>query len=82
MFRKLIKKQDKYIKAVGSRSCILYSSSKVNKAIVDVCPPFRPILSANWTPTHKITVSGIHIELPDYQGIILKRLFFICKRNC
>ena len=46
-------KQYKKIKAVGSRPGILYGLCKVHKAIVDVCPPFRPILSAIGTLTYK-----------------------------
>ena len=40
--------------AVGSRPGFLYGLCKVHKAIVDTCPPFRPILSAIGTPTYKI----------------------------
>ena len=47
-------KQYKKIKAVGSRPGVLHCFRKVHKAIVDVCPPFRPILSAIGTPTYKI----------------------------
>ena len=39
-------KQYKKVKVVGSRPGVLYSLCKVYKAIVDVCPTFRPILSA------------------------------------
>ena len=39
-------KQYKKIKAVGSRPGVLYGLCKVDKAIVDVRPPFRPRLSA------------------------------------
>ena len=46
--------QYKKIKAVGSRPGLLYGLCKVHKAIVDICPPFRPILSAIGTPTYKI----------------------------
>ena len=42
------------IKAVGSRRGVLYGLCKVRKAIVDICPPFRPILSAIVAPTYKI----------------------------
>ena len=44
-------KQYKKIKAVGSRHGVLYGLCKVHKAIVDVCPPFRPIFG---TPNYKI----------------------------
>ena len=47
-------KQYKKNKAVGSRHGVLYDLCKVYKAIVDVCPPFRPTLSAIGTPTYKI----------------------------
>ena len=50
----LTEKQYKKIKAVGSRPGILYGLCKVHKAIVNICPPFRPILSAIGTPTYKI----------------------------
>ena len=45
-------KQYKKIKRVES-SGVLYGLCKVHKAIVDVCPPFRPILSAIGTLTYK-----------------------------
>ena len=38
--------QYKKVKAVGSRPGILYALCKVHKAITDICPLFRPILSA------------------------------------
>ena len=44
-------KQYKKIKAVASRPGVLYGLCKVVKAIVDVCPLFRPISSAIGTPT-------------------------------
>ena len=46
--------QYKKIKAVGSRPGILYGLCKVHKAITDICPPFRPILSAIGTPSYKL----------------------------
>ena len=42
------------IKAVGSRPGVLYGLCKVHKAITDICPPFRPILSAIGTPSYKL----------------------------
>ena len=33
---------------------ILYGPCKVQKTITDVCPPFRPILSAIETPSYKL----------------------------
>ena len=33
---------------------ILYGLCKVHKAIIDICPPFRPILSAIGTPSYKL----------------------------
>ena len=47
-------KQYKKIKAAGSRPGDLYGLNKIDKAIVDVCPPFRHILSAVGTPIYKI----------------------------
>ena len=46
--------QYKKIKAIGSRPGILYGLCKVHKAIFDVCPPFRLILSAIGTPSYKL----------------------------
>ena len=46
--------QYKKIKAIGSRPGILYGLCKVHKAIIDVCPPFRPVLSAIGTPSYKL----------------------------
>ena len=46
--------QYKKIKAVGSRPGILYGRCKVHKANTEVCPPFRPILSAIGTPSYKL----------------------------
>ena len=44
----------KKIKAVGSRPGILYGLCKVHKTINEVCPSFRPILSAIGTPSYKL----------------------------
>ena len=46
--------QYKKIEAIGSRPGILYGLCKVHKAITDICPPFRPILSAIGTPSYKL----------------------------
>ena len=46
--------QCKKIKAIGSRPGILYGLCKVHKAIIDVCPSFRPILSVIGTPSYKL----------------------------
>ena len=46
--------QYKKIKAVGSRPGIRYELCKVHKAITEVCPPFRPVLSAIGTPSYKL----------------------------
>ena len=46
--------QYKKIKAIGSRPGILYGLCKVHKAIIDVCPPFRPIFSAIGSPSFKL----------------------------
>ena len=44
----------KNIKPVGSRPGVLYRLGKVHKEINNGIPPFRPILSAIGTPTHKL----------------------------
>ena len=49
--------QYKKIKAIGSRPGILCGLCKIHKAIIDVCPPFRPILSAIRTPSYKLAKS-------------------------
>ena len=41
--------QYKKIKAVGNRPGILFGLCKVHKAITDVCPSFRPLLSTTET---------------------------------
>ena len=46
----LTEQQNQKAKAVVSNSAILYGLCKVHKTVVDVCPPFRPILSAIGTP--------------------------------
>ena len=46
-------KQRKTIKEVGSRPGVLYSPCKIHKAIVDVCPSFRPKLFPIQTPLFK-----------------------------
>ena len=44
----------KSIKPVGSRSGILYGSSKIHQQTCNGLPPFRPILSAIDTHTYKL----------------------------
>ena len=39
---------------MGCNPGILYGLCKVHKAVVDVCPPVRPIFSATGTPTYKL----------------------------
>ena len=46
--------QYKKIKAVGSKPGILDGLCKVYKVITDICPPFRPILSAIGTSSYKL----------------------------
>ena len=46
--------QYKKIKAVGSRPGILYGLCKVHNATADICPPFRPTLSAIGTLSYKL----------------------------
>ena len=52
--RSLSTEQYKKIKGVGSRPEIRYGLCKVHKAITEVCPPFRPTLSAFRTPSYKL----------------------------
>ena len=42
------------LRPVGSKPGTLYGSAKVHKPIINGLPPFRPILSAIGTPTHKL----------------------------
>ena len=51
---RLTEQQYKKVKTMGSNQGILYGLCKVHKAVVDVCPPFRPILSAIGTTTYKL----------------------------
>ena len=46
--------QYKKIKPVGSKPGILHGLCKLYKVITDICPPFRPILSATGTPSYKL----------------------------
>ena len=41
----------RFLKPVGTRPRYIYGLCKVHKDIIDNCLPFRPILSANNTPT-------------------------------
>ena len=41
------------LRPVGSKPGTLYGSAKVHKPLINGLPPFRPILSAIGTPTHK-----------------------------
>ena len=50
----LTEQQYKKVKAVGRNPGILYALCKVHQAVVDVCLPFRHILSAIGTPTYKL----------------------------
>ena len=43
------------LKAAGSRPEILHGFCKVHKAITDIFPPFRPIISANGTPSYNLS---------------------------
>ena len=52
--RSLSTEQYKKIEAAESRPGILYGLCKVQKAITNVCPPFRPKPSAIGTPSYKL----------------------------
>ena len=54
----------KSLKPVGTRPGVMYGSSKVHKASVGNCPPFRPILSALNTPTYKLAKFLVPILKP------------------
>ena len=43
--------QYKKIKAIGNRAGKLYGFCKVRKAIIDICAPLRPIISAIGPPS-------------------------------
>ena len=47
--------QHKKVKAVSSRPGVFYGLCEVHKNIVDRCPPFEPIFSANGTLPYEIT---------------------------
>ena len=73
-------KQYKEIKTVGSRTGVLHGLCKVHKAIVDVCPPFRLILSVIGTPTYKIAKFLVPILCClTFKNSMLKTLF--CLEN-
>ena len=85
---KLSDKQCKIIKAVGSRPGVLYGFCKVHKAIADVCPPFRPILTAIGTSTYKIakflvpimsclTINGFTVKDSLQRKLLNKTVTFI-----
>ena len=42
------------LKPVETKPGIMYGLCRVNKDVIDNCPPFRPILSAINTPTYKL----------------------------
>ena len=46
--------QYKNIKAIGSRPGILYGLCKFHKSIINVCPPFRPIILRIETSSYKL----------------------------
>ena len=62
--------QYKKIKAIGSRPGILYGLCKVHKAIIDVCPPFRPILFAIRNPSYRLA----KLLLPKLSSITFNEL--------
>ena len=60
---------------------VSYSLCKVHKAIVDICPPLRPVLSVVETPTYKIVKFLLHI-LSCLTINDCYRLIFVCERYC
>ena len=50
----------KSMRPVGSRPSILYGLGKIHKETHNGLPPFRSILSASSTPTHKLAKFLLH----------------------
>ena len=61
---KISEKEYELIYPSGSKSDILYGSSKVHKPVINYCPKFRLILSTIGTPTHKLAKFLVPILSP------------------
>ena len=65
-----------------SRSEILHGLCKIHKAITDVCPSFRPIVSAFGTPDYKLAKSLVSkLSLIPFYDFITKRFFCFWQIN-
>ena len=51
---KISEKEKNDLHASGSKPGVLHGLAKIHKALEDVIPSFRPILSAIGTPTYKL----------------------------
>ena len=66
----------------GSKSGILYGLCEIHESIVDVVPPFRPILSAIETPTYKL--AKFHVPLLEpatYIHYTIKDSLALCEER-
>ena len=71
----------KKIKAVGSRPGILYGLCKTHKVITDICPRFRPILSAIGTPSYKLAKCLVcKLSSITFNEIIVKDSFAFAEK--
>ena len=50
--------------SINHEKNIKYGLCKVHKAITDICPPFKPILSAIGTPNYKLATFLV-LKLPS-----------------
>ena len=62
--KSMTEKTRKFLKPVGTRTGIVYGSSKVHKASEGNCPPFWAISSALNTPTYKLAKNLVPILKP------------------
>ena len=75
--------QYKKIKAVRSWPGILYGLCKLHKAFTDICPPFRPIISAFGTPSYKLAKFLVpKLSSITFKEFTVKDFFCFCWRNC
>ena len=51
---KFLKKKKTDLNSSRSKTGVLYGFAKIQKALEDVVPSFRPILSGKQTPTYKL----------------------------
>ena len=74
--------QYKKIKAIRSRSKILYELCEVHVAIADICPPFRAILCAIVTPSYKLAKSLVHeLSSITFNQFIVKDSFGFAQKT-